>query len=47
MSTFVEGEFGRLLSSADWESSFGDSRRDAWQPIAGGAYWVGVIARPI
>jgi SAM-dependent methyltransferase len=45
--SFIEGELGRLLSSAGWGIIVGDSRRAAWQRLAGRAYRVRVIARPI
>jgi SAM-dependent methyltransferase len=45
--SFLESEIGRLLSSAGWEIIVVDSRRGARQRLAGRAYRVRVIARPI
>jgi SAM-dependent methyltransferase len=45
--SFLEGELGGLLSSAGWEIIVRDSRRGSWQRLAGRAYRVRVIAKPI
>jgi SAM-dependent methyltransferase len=45
--SFLEGDLGRLLSTAGWEILPGDGHRGAWDRLASHAYRVRVVARPI